>query len=127
MKTLLEGLFAPKRLLSYIRDFIVFQVVNDRITKKGAKYHQFFAVRLAVRKTIATERDRLALDRDKLRDDQTRLAALIDERQVVEIILRHLAVWHDPPPRPPPARPAGVLACRPGRGFRGPCRQSEMS
>ena len=54
MKTLLEGLFPPKRLLSYIRDFIVFQVVNDRITKKGAKYHQFFAVRLAARKTIAT-------------------------------------------------------------------------
>jgi len=54
MKALLEGLFPPKRLLSYIRDFIVFQVVNDRITKKGAKYHQFFAVRLAARKTIAT-------------------------------------------------------------------------
>jgi type I restriction enzyme R subunit len=54
MKALLEGLFPPKRLLSYVRDFIVFQVVNDRITKKGAKYHQFFAVRLAARKTIAT-------------------------------------------------------------------------
>ena len=36
---------------------------------------------VALRKTIATERDRLAADRDKLRDDQTRLAALIDERQ----------------------------------------------
>ena len=28
-----------------------------------------------------TERDRLAADRDKLKDDQTRLAALVDERQ----------------------------------------------
>ena len=54
MKTLLEGLFPPKLLLAYIRDFIVFQVVNDKITKKGAKYHQFFAVRLAARKTIDT-------------------------------------------------------------------------
>ena len=36
---------------------------------------------MALRKTIATERDRLASDRDKLRDDQTRLAALVDERQ----------------------------------------------
>jgi len=36
---------------------------------------------IALRKTIATERDRLAADRDKLKDDQTRLAALIDERQ----------------------------------------------
>jgi hypothetical protein len=31
-----------------------------------------------------------------------RVIALIDERQVVEKILRHLGVWHDPPPRPPP-------------------------
>ena len=36
---------------------------------------------VALRKTIASERDRLAADRDKLRDDQTRLAALVDERQ----------------------------------------------
>src|SRR4029453_5570698 len=30
---------------------------------------------------IATERDRLALDRDKLRDDQARLPAFVDEGQ----------------------------------------------
>ena len=36
---------------------------------------------VALRKNIATERDALALDRDKLKDDQTRLAALVDERQ----------------------------------------------
>jgi len=36
---------------------------------------------VALRKTIATERDRLAVDRDNLKDDQTRLAALVDERQ----------------------------------------------
>ena len=36
---------------------------------------------MTVRKTIASERDRLALDRDKLGDDQVRLAALVDERQ----------------------------------------------
>src|ERR1700676_4977128 len=35
----------------------------------------------ALRKTIATERDGLAQDRDKLKDDQGRLAALVDERQ----------------------------------------------
>jgi murein hydrolase activator len=34
-----------------------------------------------VRKTIAGERDRLAADRDHFKDDQTRMAALIDERQ----------------------------------------------
>jgi len=36
---------------------------------------------VALRKTIATERDKLAIDRDKLKDDQIRLAALVDERQ----------------------------------------------
>jgi murein hydrolase activator len=36
---------------------------------------------VALRKNIATERDQLAVDRDKLKDDQTRLAALVEERQ----------------------------------------------
>jgi type I restriction enzyme R subunit len=54
MKTLVEGLFPKDRLLQYIRDFILFEEANDRITKKGAKYHQFFAVRLAVEKTVTT-------------------------------------------------------------------------
>jgi len=36
---------------------------------------------VTVRKKITSEHDRLAADRDRIRDDQTRLAALIDERQ----------------------------------------------
>jgi len=52
MKGLVEGLFPKDRLLDYIRSFIVFEEVNDKISKKGAKYHQFFAVRLAARKAI---------------------------------------------------------------------------
>jgi len=36
---------------------------------------------ITLRKAIASERDHLAVDRDNLREDQTRLAALIDERQ----------------------------------------------
>ena len=54
MKTLIEGLFPKDRLLCYIRDFILFEVINDKITKKGARYHQFFAVRLAAQKCIDT-------------------------------------------------------------------------
>ncbi|MEK6676177.1 MAG: type I restriction endonuclease subunit R [Planctomycetota bacterium] len=54
MKTLVEGLFPKDRLLSYLRDFIAFEVANEKIAKKGAKYHQFFAVRLAAHKTIET-------------------------------------------------------------------------
>lgn len=53
MKTLIEGLFAKERLLAYLRHFIVFQSANDKINKKGAKYHQFFAVRLAAQRTMA--------------------------------------------------------------------------
>lgn len=52
MKTLIEGLFMKERLLSYIRDFLVFEVDNSGVVKKGAKYHQFFAVRLAVKKAV---------------------------------------------------------------------------
>lgn len=54
MKVMVEGLFRKDRLLSYIRDFIAFEVANDLVTKKGAKYHQFFAVRLAAQKTRET-------------------------------------------------------------------------
>src|SRR5207253_10918678 len=34
MKTLIEGLFPKDRLLDYIRNFIVFEEVNEKITKK---------------------------------------------------------------------------------------------
>lgn len=54
MKVLIEGLFPKKRLLSYLRDFIAFEVANDVVTKKGAKYHQFFAVKLAAQKARET-------------------------------------------------------------------------
>ncbi len=33
---------------------------------------------------------------------RTRLSSRLSCPQVVDTILRHLAVWHDPPPRPPP-------------------------
>lgn len=57
MKTLVEGLFPKDRLLAYIRDFIVFEVANEKITKKGAKYHQFFAVRKAAAVLLAAARN----------------------------------------------------------------------
>ncbi len=58
MKTLIEGLFPKDRLLDYIRHFIVFETVNEQITKKGAKYNQFFGVRFAVEEALrATQPD----------------------------------------------------------------------
>ena len=52
MKTLVEGLFPKERLLNYIRHFLVHEEVNEVITKKGAKYHQFFAVNFAVQEVL---------------------------------------------------------------------------
>lgn len=52
-KALVEGLFPPERFLQYVRDFVLFEVANEKITKKGAKYHQFFAVRLAAERALA--------------------------------------------------------------------------
>jgi type I restriction enzyme R subunit len=57
MKTLIEGLFPKERLLSYLRDFVLYEVAHEKITKKGAKYHQFFAVRLAADKAEVAMRD----------------------------------------------------------------------
>ena len=56
MKTLIEGLFPKERLLDYIRHFIAFEVVNEKIEKKGAKYHQFFGVRFAVEEALRATR-----------------------------------------------------------------------
>ena len=56
MKTLIEGLFPKARLLMYIRQFIVFEMVNDVITKKAGKYHQFFGVQLAAQEALRATR-----------------------------------------------------------------------
>ena len=52
MKTLIEGLFSPGRLLEYVRHFIVHEATGEGILKKGALYHQFFGVRFAVDEAI---------------------------------------------------------------------------
>ena len=53
------GSLPKSRLLEYVRDFVVFEQANDVITKKGAKYHQFFAVRLAVKRPSRRSRNEL--------------------------------------------------------------------
>lgn len=52
LETLIKGFFEPSRLLDYIRYFIIFESDVDKIIKKIAGYHQFHAVREAVRATI---------------------------------------------------------------------------
>ncbi|MCY3886086.1 MAG: type I restriction endonuclease subunit R [Chloroflexi bacterium] len=52
LRVLLEGVCAPERLLPLIRDYIVFEDDGGALVKKMAGYHQFHAVRVAVRETL---------------------------------------------------------------------------
>ena len=57
LQVMLEGVCAPYRFLSLVRDFIVFEDDGSgALVKKMAGYHQFHAVRVAVTETLrATE------------------------------------------------------------------------
>ncbi len=53
LQVMLEGVCEPKRFLSLIRDFIVFEDEGGGVlTKKMAGYHQFHAVEAAVAETL---------------------------------------------------------------------------
>ena len=52
LEVLLKGVFEPGRFLELIRDFIVYEDDGGRLAKKVAGYHQFHAVRVAVRETL---------------------------------------------------------------------------
>lgn len=52
LETLVKGFFKPELFLDYIRYFILFEQDGDSIIKKIAGYHQFHAVREAVRATV---------------------------------------------------------------------------
>ncbi|WP_298632506.1 type I restriction endonuclease subunit R [uncultured Umboniibacter sp.] len=52
LETLVKGFFKPSLFLDYIRHFILFEQDGDTIIKKIASYHQFHAVREAVKATV---------------------------------------------------------------------------
>lgn len=57
LETLVRGFFDRELLLDYIRFFVLFETDSERLIKKIAGYHQFHAVREAVKATvIAAER-----------------------------------------------------------------------
>ena len=74
-------LVRPEDALQSLRTAMLLGSVVPEMRDRAQKLAGDLGELVAVRKTIATERDRLATDRDKIKDDQTRLAALIDERQ----------------------------------------------
>jgi septal ring factor EnvC (AmiA/AmiB activator) len=74
-------LVRPEDALQSLRTAMLLGAVVPELRGRAEKLTADLTELINVRKTIATERDQLAADRDKVRDDQTRLAALIDERQ----------------------------------------------
>jgi len=52
LETLVKGFFKPELFLDYIHYFILFEQDGDALIKKIAGYHQFHAVREAVKATV---------------------------------------------------------------------------
>jgi type I restriction enzyme R subunit len=52
LETMVRGFFAPELFLDYLRFFVLFESDGEKIIKKIAGYHQFHAVREAVRATV---------------------------------------------------------------------------
>lgn len=52
LEKVVRGFFAPELLLDYLRYFILYEQADDGLIKKIAGYHQFHAVREAVRATV---------------------------------------------------------------------------
>lgn len=52
LETVIRGFFKPELLLDYLRYFVLFEQADGQLVKKIAGYHQFHAVREAVRATV---------------------------------------------------------------------------
>jgi septal ring factor EnvC (AmiA/AmiB activator) len=74
-------LVRPEDALQSLRTAILLGSVVPELRSRAESLANDLTELVALRKSIGSERDRLAGDRDRLRDDQARLAALVDERQ----------------------------------------------
>src|SRR5213596_1948263 len=74
-------LVRPEDALQSLRTAMLLGAVVPELRGRAEKLASDLGELIALRKAIATERDKLALDRDRLKDDQIRLASLVDERQ----------------------------------------------
>jgi murein hydrolase activator len=74
-------LVRPEDALQSLRTAMLLGAVVPELRGRAEQLTSDLGELVTLRKTIAAERDRLAVDRDKLKDDQIRLAALVDERQ----------------------------------------------
>ncbi|RTE88797.1 peptidoglycan DD-metalloendopeptidase family protein [Bradyrhizobium sp. LVM 105] len=74
-------LVRPEDALQSLRTAMLLGAVVPELRGRAEKIASELGELVALRKTIATERDQLASDRDRVRSDQTRLTALVEERQ----------------------------------------------
>jgi murein hydrolase activator len=74
-------LVRPEDALQSLRTAILLGAVVPELRSRAEALANDLTELVGVRKAIGAERDGLAADRDKLKDDQARLAALVDERQ----------------------------------------------
>src|SRR3954454_22479748 len=74
-------LVRPEDALQSLRTAMLLGSVVPEMRAQAERLVSELGELVGLRKTIATERDQLALDRDKLKDDQAQLASLVDERQ----------------------------------------------
>ncbi|WP_454623915.1 murein hydrolase activator EnvC family protein [Bradyrhizobium cenepequi] len=74
-------LVRPEDALQSLRTAMLLGAVVPELRGRAEKLTADLGELVALRKTIASERDALARDRDKLKEDQVRLAALVEERQ----------------------------------------------
>jgi septal ring factor EnvC (AmiA/AmiB activator) len=74
-------LVRPEDALQSLRTAMLLGAVVPELRARAQSLAADLGQLVTIRKAIVSERDRLAADRDGLRADQTRLSALIDERQ----------------------------------------------
>ncbi|WBL79232.1 peptidoglycan DD-metalloendopeptidase family protein [Bradyrhizobium xenonodulans] len=74
-------LVRPEDALQSLRTAMLLGAVVPELRGRAEKIASELGELVSLRKNIAGERDQLATDRDKVRSDQTRLTALVDERQ----------------------------------------------
>ena len=74
-------LVRPEDALQSLRTAMLLGSVVPEMRAQAERLVGDLSELIGLRKTIATERDQLGVDRDKLKGDQVQLASLVDERQ----------------------------------------------
>ena len=91
LQVLLEGVFTRHRLLTLVRDFIVFEDDgSENLVKKVAGYHQFHAVQIAVSETLraaALQQPTAEDDADEVHESGQRSGGTRGDRRIG-------VVWH---------------------------------